>query len=426
MNKRILIISPYFPPTNAADMQRVRMSLPYFETFGWTAEVVTVNNIFADLPLDPLLLKTVPQNTVVHVVNALSKKYTLKLGLGSIGLRALPFYLHKVNNLLKTKKYDLIYFSTTQFPVCILGRYWKNKFKLPYVIDMQDPWHSEYYKDKPKSQRPAKYWFSYRMNKYFERIALKSVDGLIAVSESYLIDLKNRYPGIQNIPDSTITFGAFEQDLEIAELNKASFDPILNDNSSNIVYIGRGGEDMHRSIGIIFQALRNGIKQNNQLKRLHFYFIGTSYNPARNLKKGILHLAEQYGVENQVTEITERISYYHALVTLQLADALFIPGSDDIKYTASKIYPYLSTQKPLLAVFNGSSPAINVLKEYGVKHVYNYEEVPERTLIDFFENVVSGSISSQGYNIDAIKKYSAREMTSRQCALFEKVINEKN
>ena len=32
--KRLLIISPNFPPLNAADMQRVRMSLPYFKDFG--------------------------------------------------------------------------------------------------------------------------------------------------------------------------------------------------------------------------------------------------------------------------------------------------------------------------------------------------------------------------------------------------------
>lgn len=39
--KRVLIISPHFPPINAPDMQRVRMSLPYYKDMGWGVPIVT-------------------------------------------------------------------------------------------------------------------------------------------------------------------------------------------------------------------------------------------------------------------------------------------------------------------------------------------------------------------------------------------------
>jgi hypothetical protein len=55
--KRVLIISPYFAPVNAADMQRVRMSLPYFKKSGWEAEVVAVSLEFTDMQTDELLTK---------------------------------------------------------------------------------------------------------------------------------------------------------------------------------------------------------------------------------------------------------------------------------------------------------------------------------------------------------------------------------
>ena len=142
--KKLLIISPYFPPTNAADMQRVRISLPFFNSYGWHAEIVTVDEKYADMVRDELLLESVPPNIKIHKVKAFNKKWTSKIGLGSIGLRSLYYYLKKVNSLLKNNNFDLIYFSTTQFPVCILGAYWKRKFKVPYVIDMQDPWYSTY------------------------------------------------------------------------------------------------------------------------------------------------------------------------------------------------------------------------------------------------------------------------------------------
>lgn len=424
--KKVLIISPYFPPSNAADMQRVRMSLPYFKEYGWEATVVTVDEKYSDMLKDNFLLQTVPQDIPIYKVEAFNKRYTSKLGLGSIALRSLPFYRKKVNQLLKGDQYDLIYFSTTQFPVCILGAYWKKKFGVPYVIDMQDPWHSDYYRDKPKNQRPAKYWFSYRLNKYLEPKAIKNTDGLISVSESYIIGLKHRYPKIKNIPAATITFGAFEPDLKIAIANAQQFKSLLDAGHTNIVYIGRGGADMHKAISVVFKALQEGLEhQPQKLKKLRFYFIGTSYAPAGKGEQTIMPLAKKYGIEAQVIEITDRISYYHALVTMQQADGLFIPGSDDSKYTASKIYPCLLTQKPTLAIFNKASSAVDILLEYGVKHVYNYEDVTQKQLSEFFTSLADGDLLSQQYNENAIEKYSARQMTLLQCELFDSVINGK-
>ncbi len=40
--RRVLIVSPHFPPTNAPDHQRVRMSLPYFQENGWEPVVLAV------------------------------------------------------------------------------------------------------------------------------------------------------------------------------------------------------------------------------------------------------------------------------------------------------------------------------------------------------------------------------------------------
>lgn len=423
--KRVLIISPYFPPTNAADMQRVRMSLPYFKELGWDAEVVTVAPEYSDIARDELLLRSVPPHTKIHAVKALPKALTAKFGLGSIALRSLWFYKQKVNELLQTGNFDLIYFSTTQFPVCILGNYWKKLFGVPYVIDMQDPWHSEYYRDKPKSQQPKKYWFSYRLNKYLEPIAMKRVNGLISVSESYITDLQNRYPHLKNTPSATITFGAFEPDNEIAAANAAQFPSLLNAQTKNLVYIGRGGADMQKAITPVFKALASFVKTHPDAQ-LKLYFIGTSYAAAGQGKPTIMPLATQMGLQNHVVEITDRISYYHTLITLQQADALFIPGSDDPKYTASKIYPYLLTNKPVLAFVHSQSPLHKVLTEYGVEHHYGFENseaIPHNILL-FFKQLLNNTLPTVQYSSKANKKYSAFNMAKKQCQLFELAINE--
>jgi hypothetical protein len=407
-------------------MQRVRMSLPYFAHNNWDAEVIMVDENYVDLDTDELLIQSVPAHIKIHKVKALKKQFTSKLGLGSIALRSLWYYRQKVNVLLKAQKYDLIYFSTTQFPVCILGAYWKKRFGVPYVIDMQDPWFSNYYQDKPKAQRPRKYWLSYRLNKYMEPIAMKTANGLISVSENYISDLKARYPGIKNIPSATITFGAFEPDIQIAAQHRDNFNNLVNNTYTNMVYVGRGGTDMHKAISPLFKALKNGLDNSFEaFKNFRFYFIGTSYAPAGEGLPTITPLAKQFGIENHVIEITDRISYYHTLLTLQQADALFIPGSDDPKYTASKIYPYLLTQKPILAIFNKASSAINIMKEYGVEHIYDYDAVTNENISTFLSALTNGKPELQVYNPKAVNKYSAQQMAFNQCKLFDTIISGK-
>jgi hypothetical protein len=423
--KKVLIISPYFPPTNTPDMQRVRMSLPYFKQFGWEAEVVTVDPYFADLQKDELLLETVPPAIKIHTVKAFNKKWTAKIGFGNVAFRSYVFFKQKVNDLLSQDKYDLIYFSTTQFAICTLGAYWKKRFGVPYVIDMQDPWHSEYYRDKPKHQQPPKYWLSYPINKYLEPLAMKHVDGLISVSENYITDLKARYPHIKNIPSATITFGGLGLDLAIAK-NSDKFISLLDPEFKTLVYVGRGGMDMHKAITPLFKALKQGLTTNPDLfSKLKIYFIGTSYAPPGQDLPTILPLAKLSAIADNVVEITGRISYFHTLSTLQQANALFIPGSDDPRYTASKIYPYLLTKKPLLAIFNSESPALTVLGNCGAQYAYSFDNTPglESKILFFLRELINNNIGDANYDSNCLQEYSAQNLTQKQCDLFNQVLD---
>ena len=332
-----------------------------------------------------------------------------------------------MNTLLKIRKYDLVYFSTTQFPVCILGPYWKKRFRVPYVIDIQDPWHSEYYQDKPKEQRPQKYWFSYRLHKYLEPKAMKEVDGLITVSANYVKTLKERYAWLATVPSATITFGAFFPDFKIAKDNQDKFVPLLQKGFFNIVYVGRGGMDMGRAVAPLFQALKDGLEQEPALfGKLKFYFIGTSYAPAGRGNLTILPLARQLGVDSNVVEMPDRISYYHALLTLMNADALFIPGSDDPNYSASKIYPYLLTKKPLLAIFNAESNAANTIKactaDAALFTFTDRAAAPSYLLYKILSDWGKG-IFKQIRLSESFKKYSAGHLVEEQVKLFNQAIH---
>jgi hypothetical protein len=91
---KLIIISPHFPPINAADMHRVRQSVWYFEEFGWKPTVVCVDEKFVEGVEEPLLLQSLPKGLEIIKVKAFSTKWTRKIGLGALALRSLLFYLN--------------------------------------------------------------------------------------------------------------------------------------------------------------------------------------------------------------------------------------------------------------------------------------------------------------------------------------------
>ena len=404
-------------------MQRVRMSLPYFKELGWEAEVVCVDEKYSGMVKDELLLQSYPADILIHKVKALSEKWSRRLGFGSLGFRSMWHYRRKVSSLLVQKKYDLIYFSTTQFPVCILGAYWKKRFGVPYVIDMQDPWYSDYYEDKPKSERPPKYKLVYALHKRLEALAMKQVDGLISVSDAYLQTLNRRYPRTLDIPSETITFGAFEKDFEIAKQTEVK--PLaFEKHFFNCVYIGRGGKDMESAVALLFEGFKEGLSASPLLfGKFRFHFFGTSY--ADNGRPSILPVAEKLGIAMYVNEQTDRLPFYQSIATLLAAEALIIPGSDSPGYTASKIYPYIMAQKPLLALFHKDSSAVKILRECSPGSevpTFPGDHTAVAKICDILKKWAENKLAANPYDADVFRRFSAREMTGKQVALFNSVL----
>lgn len=425
--KRVLIISPHFPPANTADMQRVRMSLPYFKELGWESEVITVDEKHYDVVKDELLMDSIPDDIKIHKVKALNKKFTSKFGLGSLALRSLWFIRQKGNELLAKSKFDLVYFSTTEFPVCILGAYWKRKYKIPYVIDMQDPWHTDYYKNKPKIERPKKYWFSYRLHKYLEPIAMKHVDGIISVSDDYVRTLQERYTQLRAKPTSVITFGAFGTDFDIAKSHNQelslTFQP---SNKINLVYIGRGGFDMKPALSTLFGAFKQGmILQSELFDNVHMHFIGTSYAPKGQGIPTIIPVASEFDISAHVTEHTDRIGFYQSLKNMQHADGLIIIGSNEAAYTASKLYPYVLAKKQLFAVMHPESSGVKVIGDCNAGYLVPIGETIEKAtqaLTDYLNSICMQVSTATDW--EAFEKYTASNMAKKQVVLFNTVIKE--
>lgn len=408
-------------------MHRVRQSIQYYQENGWIPEVVMVDEMYVEDSKDYLLNETIPSNIVIHKIKAWPLYITRKLGLGNLGLRSLFHYKKFVNKLITEKKFDLIFFSTTAYPVCILGRYWKNKFKIPYIIDMQDPWRSDHYLKMQKSQRPPKFWISYFLDTLFERYAMRKVDGIMSVSSTYIEVLKNRYKHLNFTPSVVVPFAAFETDINTAKNSKVKNNIYDKDLNYNIVYVGRGGHDMRKSLSVIFKAFKEGLNKFEEFKKIRWYFIGTNYSTESNAEKTVLPIALSFGVEDYITEITNRIPYFESLKVLADSMMIVVPGSDNIGYTASKIYSYAWLRKPIITVFHSSSSVNKFMKDVNLGLAIQFDKLDENVMLESINQYIYTSIINDTYlkepNWTEFQKYTAQYQVKNQVVLFNKVIS---
>lgn len=424
--KRVLIISPHFPPINAADMHRIRQSLMYYKENNWLAEVVIVNPNLVEVVKDELLLKTIPADIKIHQIDAFDIDTCRKFGLGNIAYRSMYYYWRYVDSLLRKSSYDLIFFSTTAFPLSILGRIWKRKFKIPYLIDMQDPWRSDHYLTLPKNQRPPKFWISYTLDKYLEKFAMKKVDGLMSVNREYIEVLHDRYKHLKNKPHAVIPFAAYPIDIDIAKLSTINNKFFKPDGSNfNIVCLGRAGYDMQKANTIFLKAIKKGLDDDLFFKKIKIHYIGTSYASNGLGVKTVEPIAQSLGINHIFIEETNRVSYFEGLKILSEADMLFVPGSDNIGYTASKIYQYAWLNKPLITLFHSSSSVNTFMNETNLGLTLQFDQENEETLknkiIDYLQQSIANTLNLN-INWDEFEKYTAKYQVKEQVNLFNYII----
>jgi len=368
--KRVLIVSPHFPPSNAADMHRVRMVLPFLRDNGWEAEVLAVEAGAVAAPRDTWLEGGLPDHVPVHRVNALGLAWSCIPGLGTLGWRAFPAILRYGEKLLYKKRFDLVYFSTTQWPVHLAGPRWLKRFGVPFAMDYQDPWVNDYYVQHPEVDPPGgrlKYAMSESLSRWCEPRVLRHCSGFTSVSAEYPKQIVARYPWASSIRSLILPFPGSQRDFERAQQGWASqdiFDP--SDGREHWVYVGRGGKDLEQAAKGLFGALRIMLSEDADLRHtVRVHFVGTSYAPPERAVPSIVPLSGDFGLEEVVDEKPGRIPYSDTLACLQKASALIVLCSDDPSYTASKIYPYLLARKPLLVVCHEASGVKALLDEVG-------------------------------------------------------------
>lgn len=432
--KKLLIISPHFPPLNAPDMQRIRMSLPYYRAGGWEPVVLTLVDEYQDGVREPELMATIPADVRVIRIPAIPVRAARWWGLGNTGLRMLPSLLWHGSKLLRAEKFDLVFFSNTQFITFPLGRLWRRWFDVPYVIDIQDPWRTDYYERGDSRLPPGgwKYQFARLQAWLLEGWTYRRVGAVMSVSPSYLDDLRTRYPAFAHVPAEVIRFGGSREDL-VQSASQPLEQPLFHKTQGEIhfLYTGASGPVMPHSLSVLFDGLRlYREKSPARAARLRFHFIGTSYVAFGQGVPSVLPVAEDAGVADLVTEIPHRIGHLEALRLQQSADVLLLPGSSDLAYSPSKIYPYFLSGRPILGIVFRQSVMENLMDELNCATLVRFtpgepKDTAYAALATFFDQALAGfPLGSLPVRAEAqfAQLYHAPQLTRRQCALFDRAI----
>ena len=423
--RRVLIVAPHFPPISAADGHRARMSVRHFAEFGWEPHVLTVDPDAQVDPREPELCRTLPAGLQVTTVGAMPVKWTRLAGIGNVAIRALPALHRAGREIIARRDIDLVYFSTTMFAAMPLGRLWKQATGVPFVLDMQDPWFPEY---RPATITP-KWRLSRAMHALLEPFTMRSVDGLVAVSDAYIRTLRTRYPWIPDETCATIPFGASESDVAAArELDWQN--PFFQPGSARLhgVSVGRGGQDMATAARILFRASRLATVSGSPESAPRLFFLGTDYAPPGRGRKTVEPLARrEHLAPDLVFEQPDRLPFLEGLRVLSDADFLVVLGSDDGQYSPSKVYPYLLAGRPIVSILHDDSPVVDLMRRAGCGPVTTFRSAADvamaaAQLAPQLRDLLPTLPRAYQTAPTVAQTFSARELTRSQCDLFERVL----
>ncbi|MEC8337172.1 MAG: hypothetical protein VXZ84_03410, partial [Planctomycetota bacterium] len=156
---------------------------------------------------------------------------------------------------------------------------------------------------------------------------------------------------------------------------------------------------------------------------LRIRLFGTDYAASGNGQQWSRQAADEFSLHSLVEEQPERIPYFEALNRLTHSNSIFVPGSDDPGYTASKIYPYILANRPLLTIFHKNSSVNNVVNQTRAGVAVTFDENCNLELVA--EEIFKRWFATRAYlekphtDWHRFEPYTAREMTDQITRIFD-------
>jgi glycosyltransferase involved in cell wall biosynthesis len=376
MQHRVLIVSPYFPPSTVAGVHRARHLARYLPAVGWEPTVLCVDEVHHTERLDPELAKLLPPGVDIVKVPALPAARMRYFAVGDIGIRAYPYLSRALPKIVAARGIDVVMITGSPFYPFSLARRVKRRLGRPVVLDFQDPWVSKWGAAQPPL---TKAWTAHQIGRVLESVAIGSADFVTSVSERQNEEFAARYPAFPRDRLAAIPIGGDANDFAYLRAHPLVEREVMMPNDAiNISYVGTILPRSEPLIDAVFSAVARLAATGEQwVRRLRLNFVGTSNQPSGFGAFKIVALAKKYGINDFVSETPQRVPYLLALDLLANSHALILIGSDEPHYTASKIYPALLSGRPILALYHKASSAYKILLQSAGAHVIGFDTYEE-------------------------------------------------
>lgn len=425
MDREVLIITYYWPPSGGGGVQRWLKFVKYLPQFGFTPIVYTPSNPTAPA-FDDALLNDVPRGLQVirrpiaepfGLYRLLTgKKRGQSTGAAFASETPASGWKERLANRIRSNffipdarllwvrpsaKFLRRYLLEHPIPVIVttgpphslhlIGLRLKRMLNVHWVADFRDPWTGiDFYSELLLSK-----WADRRHRK-LEKEVLRHADLVLAVSPSNAGELRQK--GAKRV--EVITNGFDPADMETGVVEP---DPHFS-----LAHIGTFMPN--RNIDLLWDCLSELRRENAEFrKHLRLRFAGKT-------DRGVAESLRRYGLED-CAGFAGYISHADS-VRMQKASRVLLlvinqTGSNRGMLTG-KLYEYLASGRPILAIGPTEGDAAGILQETGCGRISDFDDrnTLRSNILHFFNQYLQGKNEPAGIS-PAVLKYSRRELTGQ-------------
>ena len=330
----ILVVSPFYAPYAGVGARRMTSLSEYLQTHGHQVTVVR------DSP--NCWNGQVVQAHINPSIEVLDVYYE------SGRLDAIRAYKHHLECLLSERTFDVAVFSCGPYYVMLLGPAFRRKYGQEYVIDQRDLWLFERKKYKLPILKRLKKLIAELLLLPVEGRAFSKSLGMVTVSRMDHEVLRRRYPLNRNrlycIPNG------YEHSHQVLTDRDVPDTPY-------VVYFGKFSYYGTAVVESVLSAIHRVNQQGYPLKLLHIGAPEDELNDA----------ARNMSLPSGIVVSTGYLQYDVGMTYLSKAVAGIL-SSNFGNAPGTKVFDYISADKPIIACVSKSSAVAEVLAE--AKHAY--------------------------------------------------------
>ena len=425
--KKVLIITYYWPPSGGSGVQRWLHFSRYLAQLGWEPIIYTPENAEAPI-VDKSLMDDFTDS--VHVIKypiwepfdaykALTGKKGKKLQTGflndggkqdnkwiqkiALWLRANLFIpdakkfwikpsVQHLSDFLKDHPVDIIVSTGPPHTTHLIALGLKQTTGIPWLADFRDPWTNIDWFDKLPMTFLAK-----RKHRSLEQTVLREATGITCVSRTWT----KEFEGLANRPVKLITNGFAPQDFQHFKKKVDEYFTILHTGSLN--------ED--RNPTVFWKFLAQEISTNEFLKeKLKIQLVGA-------VDISVVQSIESCGL---LPYLDQRPFIPHQeVIELMSACSLLLMPLNNVKnqqgIIPGKLFEYLASNQPILAIGPKTGDSAQILQEQQSTLVIDFEEIPTWSqLSELCQGETDRSAS--------LNPYSRQELAKEMSAYLEELM----